>query len=31
MYIPVVFHNQMSLRLFDTHIGVQGMEGICEI
>jgi hypothetical protein len=27
----MVFQNQMSLRVFDTHLGVQGMEGIGEL
>jgi hypothetical protein len=27
----VVFHNQMLLRVFDNHLGAQGMEGIGEI
>jgi hypothetical protein len=27
----MVFHNQMSLKVLDTHLGAQGMEIICEI
>ena len=28
---PTVFQNQMSLGVFDTQLGVQGMEGIGEL
>ena len=31
MQNPTVFQNHMSLRVFDTQRGVQGMESICEI
>jgi hypothetical protein len=27
----MVFHNQMPLKIFDIHLGAQGMEGIGEI
>ena len=27
----MVFHNQMSLEVFDTQFGAEGMEGICEL
>ena len=31
MQSPTVFQNQMSLRVFDTQLGVKGMEGIGEL
>jgi len=31
MQITAVFEHHMSLWVFDTHFGVQGMENICEI
>jgi hypothetical protein len=31
MQSPTVFQNQMSLRVFDTQLGAQGMESICEL
>ena len=31
MQSPALFHNQILLEVFDTHIGVQGMESICEL
>jgi hypothetical protein len=31
MQSPTVFQNQMSLKVFDTQLGAQGMENICEI
>jgi hypothetical protein len=31
MQSPTVFQNQMSLRVFDTQLGAQGMEVICEL
>jgi hypothetical protein len=31
MHIPTVFQNQMPLKVFDTQLGGQGMEGIFEI
>ena len=31
MQIPTVFQNEMSLEVFDTHLGAQGMEIICEL
>jgi hypothetical protein len=31
MQIPTVFQNHMSLRAFDTQLGAQGMESICEL
>jgi hypothetical protein len=30
MHSPTVFQNQMSLEVFDTQLGAQGMESICE-
>jgi hypothetical protein len=31
VYIPKVFWNQMSLVVFDTQLGAQGMDGIGEL
>jgi hypothetical protein len=31
MQSPTVFQNQMSLGVFDTQLGVKGMESICEL
>jgi hypothetical protein len=31
MQSPVVFQNQMLLGVFDTQLGAQGMESICEL
>ena len=31
MQSTVILEHQMSLRIFDTHLGAQGMEDICEI
>jgi hypothetical protein len=31
MQSPTLFQNQMLLRVFDTHLGVKGMESICEL
>jgi hypothetical protein len=30
MQIPMIFQNQMSLEVFDTQLGMQGMESFCE-
>jgi hypothetical protein len=31
MQSTTILEHQMSLRIFDTQLGVQGMEDICEI
>jgi hypothetical protein len=31
MQSAVIPNHHMSLRIFDTHLGVQGVEDICEI
>jgi hypothetical protein len=31
MQSAAIFEHQMSLRIFDTHLGAQGMEDICEL
>jgi hypothetical protein len=31
MHTAMILEHQMSLRIFDTHLGVQGMEAICEL
>jgi hypothetical protein len=31
MQSPAVFQNQIPLKVFDTHLGMQGMESICEL
>jgi hypothetical protein len=31
MQTATILEHQMSLRIFDTHLGVQGMEDICEL
>jgi hypothetical protein len=31
MQSPMVFQNQIPLRVFYTQLGVQGMESICEL
>jgi hypothetical protein len=31
MHTTMVLENHMSLKIFDTQLGVQGMEDICEL
>jgi hypothetical protein len=31
MHTTVILENQMSLKIFDTQLGAQGMEDICEL
>jgi hypothetical protein len=31
MQSTVILEHQISLRIFNTHLGVQGMEDICEV
>jgi hypothetical protein len=31
MQTTVILEHQMSLRIFDTQLGAQGMEYICEL
>jgi hypothetical protein len=31
MQSPTIFQNKIMLRVFDTHLGAQGMESICEL
>jgi hypothetical protein len=31
MQTTMILENQMSLKIFDTHLGAQGMEDICEL